>query len=66
VITKRDILFWIGGFTFMSAFMAFASWCSGYNFDYRSQEVGFGVFISFWFSAFIGFCTTCIFKEVKP
>ncbi len=49
------ILFTIIIFIFFCSSAAFIAWCSGYNFDYRGDDVGFYVFLTIFFSSAFSF-----------
>lgn len=52
---KPPVLAFLVGFFLTALFCSLLAWVSGYNFDHRSPDVAWGIWVSFCFSVCVGF-----------
>jgi hypothetical protein len=59
----KNILLWLLGFVLTASLLAFAAWCSGFDFNYRHPHIAVGVLTGTALSTFIGFAMAALFDQ---
>ena len=62
----KKILVFIALFVLICSFGAFIAWCCGYDFDHRSPDIGFAVFLTIVTASLVSFGVSSELKDKQP